>query len=105
MDIEEIFATHLQVRLIRIFLENPSKLYSCTKLARVLGSSPSAIISRLRQLKQLGLIKVIQISRVKLYKLNIDSPLANLLLDFYRKLKKITQTNMDQSEHPDWEQQ
>jgi len=89
MDLEDIFATNLQVRLIKIFLENPSKIYSSTALARALSSSPSAVISRLKVLERLGIVKGIRINRMKIYKLNQNNEAAKLLREFYLKLKEL----------------
>ncbi len=98
MDIVELFATNLQVRILKLFLEHPSKLYSCALLARVLNSSPSAVIYRLRHLLKLGIIKVISISRMKLYKLDTENKIAQILLDFYTKLKAIAETSQDRQQ-------
>jgi len=88
MELEEIFETNLQVRLIKIFLENPNELFSTRTLARKLSSSPSSIIPRLRRLTELGVVKTIGVNRLKLYQLN-QNKLAEILLQFYRQLKKI----------------
>ena len=93
MDIVELFATNLQVRILKLFLEHPNKLFSCTLLAKILNSSPSAVIYRLRHLLQLGVIKVIGIDRMKLYRLDIENEVVQILLDFYRKLKATDPTS------------
>lgn len=95
MNLEEIFATPLQVRLIKIFLENPNKLFSTRLLAKLANSSPSAIISKLKNLTQLGVIKVLEINRLKLYQLDLDNKLTRILLDFFKNLKQINQETIN----------
>ncbi len=89
MDIEKLFATNLQVRIIKVFLENPTKIYSSTTIAKKLGSSPSAIIARLKVLEQLGIIKAIRLNRMRLYRLNLESKATKILQEFYHKIKDI----------------
>ncbi|MEX0568888.1 MAG: winged helix-turn-helix domain-containing protein [Candidatus Njordarchaeota archaeon] len=89
MDMEDIFKTNLQVRIIKLFLGNPERMFSTTMVARKLKSSPSAVISRLRELEKLGIIKVIQISRMKLYKLDLNNEITKVLLDFFKKISSL----------------
>ena len=89
MELEEIFETNLQVRLIKIFLENPNQLFSTRTLARKISSSPSSIIPRLKRLAQLGIVKTIEVNRLKLYQLN-QNKLTQILLQFYTQLKNLT---------------
>lgn len=86
MDLEDIFKTNLQVRILKLFLENPEKMLSTMMVAKKLNSSPSAVISRLRELRKLGIIRVIEISRMKLYKLDLSNKIARALLDFFKKI-------------------
>jgi len=89
MELEEIFETNLQVRLIKIFLENPNQLFSTRTLARKISSSPSSIIPRLKRLVQLGIVRTIEVNRLKLYQLN-QNKLTQILLQFYTQLKNLT---------------
>ena len=88
MELEEIFETNLQVRLIKIFLENPNQLFSTRTLARKISSSPSSIIPRLKKLVQLGIVRTIEVNRLKLYQLN-QNKLTQILLQFYTQLKNL----------------
>ena len=88
MELEEIFETNLQVRLIKIFLENPNQLFSTRTLARKISSSPSSIIPRLKRLVQLGIVRTIEVNRLKLYQLN-QNKLTQILLQFYTQLKNL----------------
>ena len=89
MELEEVFETNLQVRLIKIFLENPNQLFSTRTLARKISSSPSSIIPRLKRLVQLGIVRTIEVNRLKLYQLN-QNKLTQILLQFYTQLKNLT---------------
>lgn len=88
MKLEDIFKTNLQVKLLEIFLENPNELFSTRILAKMLSTSPSSIIPRLKELRDLGVIKEIGTSRLKLYQLN-QNRLTEILLQFYKQIKDL----------------
>lgn len=89
MKLSELFKNQTISRLLECFLENPESYFTLSQLAQVSGTSVSTVIERIRELEKFGIVKKIITRKIKLYKLNAQSKLAQILLEFYSKLKMV----------------
>ena len=90
MKFEDLFMTQLQTKIIQILLENPDRVFSTMMIAKILQSSPSAVLQRLNVLERLGIVKVLYSGRrLKLYQLNKESKVVRILLKFYKELREL----------------
>lgn len=85
----KLFETKLQAQIIEHLLEHDSSFYTISQMARVLGVSSSAVSSRIKKIKKLGLIQILPAKRAKIFKLNENAKITKILKHAYKKLKKI----------------
>jgi len=88
----DIFRTPLQVRIIEELLNRPNEYFTVSRMAKLLNASPSAVSSRVENLKKIGILKFISGSeKAKIFSLNKNHPVSRILADFYKKLLSINE--------------
>lgn len=90
MDVERIFGSKQQTKLVCYLLANPTKIFSQASLARFLSCSPSTVARVLEPLIKEGIIAYEQISgQMKIIALNHESDRVKTLLTFYEGTKRL----------------
>lgn len=84
----KIFPTKLQASIIEQLLEKEDEFFTISQMARNLGASSSAISSRIDQISELGLIQILPAKRAKIFKLNANSKIVEILKEAWKKLKE-----------------
>ncbi|MEM3737337.1 MAG: hypothetical protein QXJ75_04550 [Candidatus Bathyarchaeia archaeon] len=90
MDLEVLFGSRMQTRLLKYLLETPNRVFNQAGLARLLDCSPSTVARLTEPLIKEGIIAFEQISgQMKVLALNIENEKVKTLLDFYGKIKTL----------------
>lgn len=90
MDLEKIFSSRTQTRILQHFLENPSRVYNQAGLARFLDCSPSTVARLLDPFIKEGIVMFEQIGgQMKVIALNVESEKVQALLEFYRRIRNL----------------
>lgn len=98
--LKEIFSSNTRVKLLNIFLLNPTEEYFIRELTRLLDEQINSIRRELDNLKKVGLLKARSKNRKKYYHVNQDFLIYNELrsivlkassfdTDILKKLKKL----------------
>ncbi len=90
MDLEKIFGSKMQTRLMQYMLENSTKVFNQAGLAKRLNCSPSTIARIIEPLVKEGILMYEQISgQMKILALNLESEKVQALMEFYEKVKRM----------------
>lgn len=90
MNLETIFSSKTQTRLLQYLLQNPTKIFNQAGLARFLDCSPSSIARMLDVFVKERIIVFEQLSgQMKIIALNSESPKVKALQEFYEKIKNL----------------
>lgn len=97
--LSEIFRSQTVARILEVLLSRPDEFFTLSRLAKETGLSISTLSSNMRHLEKLGIVRHVGSSnaKVKLYRLNHDSPLTQALLEFYRRLSRLEDRQGSQS--------
>jgi len=90
MNLDRIFGSRMQTKLIQFLLDNHTKVFNQAGLARLLHCSPSTIARIIEPLIKEHILNYEQISgQMKILALNLESEKVKLLLEFYGKIRNI----------------
>lgn len=90
MRLTDIFRSKSQTRLIEYMLENKSKVFNQSTLARFLDCSPSTVARIIEPLIGARIITYDRFNQgMKVLSLNIDDERTKLLVEFHEKLKSL----------------
>ena len=90
MNLSELFATRTCIRLVDALLAHPERTYMQSILLRELGVAPATFRRALRDLARLSVVHVDARFGMKVVSLNGENELAEALLDFYRRLQRVS---------------
>jgi len=86
----DIFQSKAQTKLIEYMLENRSKVFNQSTLARFLDCSPSTVARIIEPLIEARIIEYERFNQgMKVLSLNTDDEKTKLLLEFHEKLKSL----------------
>jgi DNA-binding MarR family transcriptional regulator len=86
----DIFQSKAQTRLVEYLLENRSKVFNQSTLARFLDCSPSTIARIIEPLVAARIIAYERFNQgMKVLSLNIEDERTKVLLEFYERLKSL----------------
>ncbi len=86
----DIFQSKAQTRLVEYMLENRSKVFNQSTLARFLDCSPSTVARIIEPLIEAHIIAYERFNQgMKVLSLNVDDERTKLLLEFYEKLRSL----------------
>jgi len=86
----DIFQSKAQTKLVEYMLENRSKVFNQSTLARFLDCSPSTVARIIEPLIAARIITYERFNQgMKVLSLNIDDERTKLLLEFHEKLKSL----------------
>lgn len=86
----DIFQSKAQTRLIEYLLENRSRVFNQSTLARFLDCSPSTVARIIEPLVAAGIIAYERFNQgMKVLSLNLEDDKTKLLLEFYERLKSL----------------
>lgn len=90
MRLTDIFQSKAQTRLVEYLLENRSKVFNQSTLARFLDCSPSTIARIIEPLVAARIIAYERFNQgMKVLSLNIEDERTKVLLEFYERLKSL----------------
>lgn len=90
MDLEILFGSRMQTRLLKYLLDNPGRVFNQAGLARFLDCSPSTVARLTEPLIKEGILAFEQISgQMKVLALNTESEKVRAILEFYGKIRKL----------------
>jgi len=86
----ELFGPSIFLLVLDLFLENPEDLMNLREIARRVNKNPGSISRVIPLLLERGLIRQIRIGKaVRAYRLNVESELVQVLIEFRKKLKNV----------------
>ena len=86
----DIFQSKAQTRLIEYLLENKSRVFNQSTLARFLNCSPSTVSRIIEPLVRANIIVYERFSQgMKVLSLNLEDAKTKLLLELHEKLKSL----------------
>ncbi len=86
----ELFGPSIFLLVLDLFLENPDELLNIREIARRVNKNPGSISRVMPLLLERGFVKQIKIGKaVRAYRLNVESELVQVLIEFQRKLKSM----------------
>jgi DNA-binding MarR family transcriptional regulator len=90
MDLESLFGSRMQTRLLKYLLDNPGRVFNQAGLARFLDCSPSTVARLTEPLIKEGILAFEQLSgQMKVLALNTESEKVMVILEFYGKIRKL----------------
>jgi len=90
MDLESLFGSRMQTRLLKYLLDNPGRVFNQAGLARFLDCSPSTVARLVEPLIKEGILAFEQLSgQMKVLALNTESEKVRAILEFYGKIRKL----------------
>ena len=90
MDLEILFGSRMQTRLLKYLLDNSGRVFNQAGLARFLDCSPSTVARLTEPLIKEGILAFEQISgQMKVLALNTESEKVRVILEFYGKIRKL----------------
>ncbi|RLG41756.1 MAG: hypothetical protein DRO05_03035 [Thermoproteota archaeon] len=86
----ELFGPSIYLLVLDFFLENPEEMFNVREIARRVKKNPGSISRVMPLLVERGLVKQVKIGKaVRAYRLNVESELVQVLIEFQRRLKGI----------------
>jgi len=86
----DIFQSRAQTKLVEYILENRSRVFNQSTLARFLDCSPSTVARIIEPLIASRIITYERFNQgMKVLSLNVDDERTRLLLEFHEKLKSL----------------
>jgi DNA-binding MarR family transcriptional regulator len=86
----DIFQSKAQTRLVEYMLENKSRVFNQSTLARFLDCSPSTVARIIEPLVRANILAYERFNQgMKVLCLNLEDEKTKLLLEFYEKLRSL----------------
>ena len=90
MNLEVLFGSKMQTRLMQLLLQNREKVFNQASLARFLDCSPSTVARLIQPLVREGILMYEQLhGQMKVIALNSESEKTKAVIDFYDRLSKL----------------
>ena len=92
--LSRIFGKSLRISILELFLNHKDEILNMNEIARRLSKNPGSIYRALPALVKDNFLEEIKISESRsAYRLNLNNPIVQELLEFYEKIRVVFTSN------------